>query len=97
MLNIKGALELYRLIGEFIPEAETSSDYLDYSGIIIHNIRVSETPERFGEALLLMYPDENVQTLSEKETTEIIELFITGLIRNEFISLVEFCRQWLMK
>jgi len=91
MLKIHDAIKLYALLKDYLPDSKNFDNYLDYSGIIIHNIRESSRPETFGECLLLMYPDEDAQTLLDKDSLMIIELFVQGLVNNKILDLVEFC------
>ena len=92
MLNIRDALELYTKLEKFTPDYEDIDDSLEFTGTIISNIRQSDTPEAFGESLLLMYPDKDVKELSEMEGEYIVLLFVEGLAENKFLALVEFCR-----
>jgi len=92
MLNIRDALELYTKLEKFTPNYKDIDDSLDFAGTIIHDIRISDTPEIFGECLLLMYPDKIVEELAELSGVEIIKLFVEGLTENKFLALVEFCK-----
>jgi len=91
ILNIKKALELYKMLKDFIPEYELTDSYLDFTGKIIHNINNSETPERFGESIILM-TGISVKELSETKSVDVIRLFIDGLSENKFLSLLDFCK-----
>jgi len=92
MLNIRDALELYTKLEKFTPDYEDADDLLEFAGTIIHDIRHSDTPEAFGESILLMYPDKTAKELSEMEGDDIVLLFIEGLAENKFLALVEFCK-----
>ena len=91
MLSIRDALELYTKLEKFTPDYKDMDDSLEFAGTIIHNIRHSDTPEAFGESLLLMYPDKAVEKLSEMSGEDVVLLFIEGLVENKFLALVEFC------
>jgi hypothetical protein len=92
MLNIRDALELYTKLEKFTPNYEEHDDSLEFTGTIISSIRQSDTPEAFGESLLLMYPDKTAKELSEMDGNDIVVLFVEGLAENKFLSLVEFCK-----
>ena len=91
MLNIRDALELYTKLEKFTPDYEDIDDSLEFTSTIIGNIRQSDTPEAFGESLLLMYPDKDAKELSEMKGDDIVLLFVEGLAENKFLALVEFC------
>ena len=76
MLNIRDALELYTKLEKFTPDYENIDDSLEFTSTIIGNIRQSDTPEAFGESLLLMYPDKDEKELSEMEGDDIALLFV---------------------
>jgi len=92
MLNIRDALELYTKLEKFTPNYEDIDDSLEFTSTIIGNIRQSDTPEAFGESLLLMYPDKDAKELSEMEGDDIALLFVEGLTENKFLALIEFCK-----
>lgn len=92
MLNIRDALELYTKLEKFTPDYKEYDDSLEFTGKIISDIKNSNTPEAFGESILLMYPDITLEKLAEKSGIEVIGLFVEGLAENKFFLLVEFCR-----
>ena len=92
MLNIRDALELYTKLEKFTPNYKDIDDSLDFAGTIIHNIRQSDTPEAFGESLLIMYPDKTAKELSEMSGDDVVLLFMEGLTENKFLALIEFCK-----
>ena len=91
MLNIRDALELYTKLEKFTPDYRDIDD-LEFTSTIISNIRQSDTPEAFGECLLLMYPKKNAKELSEMGGEYTVLLFMEGLIENKFLALIEFCK-----
>jgi hypothetical protein len=91
MLNIRDALNLYTLLKDFIPEYDIGEDYLGFITEIICSIRESNSPEVFGESVLLMNPKTDVEKLSEMKSLDVIELFMKGLAENKFFSLRKFC------
>ena len=92
MLNIKDAIRLYSYLKDFIPDTEQYDKSFDFIRKIIHDIGQSDTPEAFGEALLLMYPTKEAEDLVQLPGTEIVEMFTQGLVDNKFLVLVKFCR-----
>ena len=92
MLNISQAIDLYLLLGNFVPTDKSNMDILDFISIIIGNIKDSDRPEAFGEAIMLMH-DIGIDELKDKEPHETIELFARGLIENKALSLFSFCEQ----
>ena len=89
MLNIRDAIKLYLLLSNSVPEEEM--DIMDFIGTIIDNIKNSERPEAFGEAIMLMH-NMDISELKDKQPYETIELFATGLADNKFVSLAAFCK-----
>jgi hypothetical protein len=90
-LNLEKALKLYDLLGEYIPDEIDETQFIDFVGKIVHNIREDE-PSTFIDALVLMTGH------SEDEILEFppeygLKLFMNGLIINDVIRLKEFCRE----
>lgn len=92
MLSTKNALELYTYLAEFTPDYEEYSDSFKFAGKIIHNIRNSDKPEAFGESLLLMFPNLELEEFQKLSGDALVSLFIKGLSENKFLLLVKFCR-----
>jgi len=92
MLNISNALELYSKLEKFTPNYKDMEDSLEFAGTIIQSIKQSDTPEVFGESLLLMYPKYTASYLSKMSGQDIVLLFMKGLAENKFLALVEFCK-----
>ena len=93
MLNTRKALELAKLLADYIPE-EVDENILDFIGKIVSSIKNSDNPENFAESVMLMW-DLNLDEIKNMEIYEIIEKFISGLQENQIISLVGFYK-WLM-
>ena len=91
MLNTKDALQLYTYLKDFIPDHKEYSESFEFIGKIIKDIGKSDTPEAFGEALLLMYPNKSAEDLVQLPGTEIVNLFTLGLKENKFLALAKFC------
>ena len=79
--------------GQLLPVKVTiyTDKSFDFIRKIIHDIRQSDTPEIFGEALLLMYPTKSAEDLVQLPGTELLEMFTQGLVDNKFLALVKFC------
>lgn len=90
MLNISDAIELYLLLSKFIPDEFV--DILDFIGKIIGNIKDSDRPEAFGEAIMLMHKLD-IDDIKDKKPQETIELFVEGLNENKIMTLFSFCKQ----
>jgi len=91
MLNLRDAIKLYSLLKDFIPE-ELPNKLYDFAGTILKNINVSDRPENFGEALILMTGN-TVLKLDKLDSVDRIELFLEGLQKNKFLTLTEFCKE----
>jgi len=65
----------------------------DFIGTIVSDIRYSDTPEVFADALMLMN-DITEDDLEELSGTSALEMFSSGLIDNQIIHLCEFSK-WL--
>jgi len=89
-LNLEKALELYNIIGKFLPEnPEIGTEILDFVGIIIENIKQSGEYRRYVEAVSIMSGKE-ISDILEFEYQIILELFIKGLVENRILDLKEF-------
>jgi hypothetical protein len=95
MLNTRDAIELAQLLSPHIPETFEDDNVLSFVGTIVSNIKDSDTPEVFADTLRLMYNVTN-EELVEVPGLELAEMFGSGLVENQIISLCEFY-QWLMK
>ena len=94
MLHTRKALKLAELLNPFIPKVdEDDNDILDFVGRIVGDIRSSDHPEVFADAMILMY-DYSDDELVKLSGMELAEKFSSGLAENQIISLCEFY-QWL--
>lgn len=88
-LSIEEALQLYAIIGDFIPK--DASDEVDFVGKIVHGIRTSERPRDYLEALSLMTEysiDEIVHGIDPEVS---VGMFYEGLLINQVQNLKQFC------
>ena len=89
-LNLSKALELYNLIGEYIPE-ELDEDVFTFTRKIVDSIS-NDAPGVYADTLCLM-TDKSLEELNEFSTQFLLELFIGGLVKNNIFELREFCRK----
>jgi len=91
-LNLEKALELYNIIGKFLPEnPEIGTEILDFVGIIIENIKQSGEHKRYVEAVSLMSGKE-LEEVFQFESQIVLEMFIKGLVENRILDLREFVK-----
>jgi hypothetical protein len=92
-LNIKDALELYKLIGKFVPkDLDENTIILDFIDTIIDNIKKSGELEKFGEVIILM-TQKSPDDLKKLNGFELIQLFSDKLVENRIIELISFCKR----
>ena len=90
-LNLEKALQLYDLLGEYLPEDADESQFIDFVGKIMHNIREDESSV-FVDALVLMTGNTEDEIL-DFPPEHGLQLFVTGLVINDVIRLREFCKE----
>lgn len=90
ILNLKKALELYDLLGEYLPE-NLEDDVLTVMSEMVNNISDDDFGA-YADALVLM-TDKSLEELDEFPTPFLLELFIDGLVKNNIVELREFCRK----
>jgi len=89
-LTLRKALELYDILGKYIPEANENEDMIEFIGKITHNIRASENHKDYINSIILMSKKE-WKTIKELNSEEVLELFVEGLSVNKISSLKIFC------
>jgi len=92
MLNLEQAVELYKTLGPYLPQNYESLESLKYVSHIIKNIKKDKS-SAYVNSILIMY-DINIKDLKDKDTKEILNMFIRGLSENKFVSLCEFLRSF---
>lgn len=90
-LNFRKALQLYDLLGQYIPSTPCQ-DGVEFISIIIDNIVQANKHADFMNALLLMteVPQEELLALKPQE---VISLFVDCISENKILNLVDFCKK----
>ena len=90
-LNLYKAMQLYDLLGGYIP-LTPCQDGIEFVGTIIDNIIEANKHEDFMNALLLMteVPQEELLLLKPKE---VVSLFAECLAENKILQLIDFCKK----
>ena len=89
-LPITKALELYDLLGEYLPEFDAEMQVLDFVGTIVNNA-VADESTAIVDALRLM-ANMNVKEIADFSVEMQLKLLIAGLIENDIVNLVKFCK-----
>ena len=89
-LTLDKAFQLYDIIGKYLPEISEEDDALEFIGTIVGNIKESYEYKDYTDAVMLMCGME-WEELKEKESTEVLELFVEGLSVNKIVELKSFC------
>lgn len=90
VLNLKEALELYRLIGAYIPTGV--EDHLQVADIIVTKAEEDDNKEAISDAVCLM-SGKSVEELLAMQPEEVTKLFVFGLVRNEVSLLKTLCME----
>ena len=90
-LTLDKALRLHEILGAHIPEFD-GDDALEFIGKIISNIRQSEHPEKYVDALMIM-SGKTLNELRSFSSDKRLELFTESLIENKVIQLKFFCNK----
>lgn len=88
-LSIDEALQLYEIIGDYIPK--DALDEADFIGTIVHGIRTSGKPRDYLNALSLMTEYSVDEILQGIDPEVSVKMFYEGLLLNQVKSLKEFC------
>lgn len=90
-LNLHKALQLYDLLGGYIPSTPCQ-DGMEFVGTIVNNIIEANKHADFMNALLLMteVPQEELLLL---KPPEVVSLFAECLAENKILDLVDFCKK----
>ncbi|MHA2219585.1 MAG: hypothetical protein ACXACY_27070 [Candidatus Hodarchaeales archaeon] len=92
-LTLDRALELYEILGVYVPEVDDKdTDALEFIGKIINNVNNSDDKGAYTVALELMSGN-TLYELKEMSSEERINLFTGGLIQNKILDLKYFCEQ----
>lgn len=91
-LTLDKAMQLYDLIGEYIPNITSENeDSLHFIGTIINNIKDSGNHQAYIDAVSLM-SNTSVEELLKTDYKNVLNLFMEGLVENQILSLQAFCR-----
>ena len=91
MLNLNNALKLYEILSPHLPEYNSETDLLEFAGKIVDNIIQSGKHANYIEAIALMENITNEEVL-QLDTKVAIDKFLSGLMENNIVYLIEFCR-----
>ena len=91
MLNLNNALRLYEILSPHLPEYNSETDLLEFAGTIVDNIINSGKHANYIEAIALMGNFSNEEVL-QLDTKIALEKFLDGLVENNILYLMEFCR-----
>ena len=91
MLNLNNALRLYEILSPHLPEYNSETDLLEFAGTIVDNIINSGKHANYIEAISLM------ENITMEEVTQLdenvrVNKFLSGLVENNIVYLIEFCR-----
>jgi hypothetical protein len=89
-LTLSKAMELYEILGPHIPEVDEDEDPLEFIGKIITHINSSNQHEDYTLSVELM-SEKSWEEIKKFTSSEVLELFIDGLIANKIIQLKSFC------
>lgn len=91
-LTLDKALQLYDLIGEYVPEVDDDNDAIKFIGTIVRNIKESGNHRAYVDAVSLM-SGKPMSELLKLQYDEVLKLFVHGLAENKIISLQAFCKE----
>lgn len=86
--DLNNATRLYELLGKYVPVIP-DENYLDYVNAIFENIKTSGNYNAYFDAIQLM-TGETYNTLTQREPTDVLELFINSLVEWHIVELIAF-------
>ena len=89
-LTLDKALQLYDIIGKYLPEIEEDIDAMEFIGTIVKNVKEGNQHKDYTDAIMLM-SGKAWEEIRDMEFDEVLELFISGLAENKVIELKSFC------
>ena len=89
-LTFNKAIELYELLGKYIPDVNETDEPLEFVGKITGNITRSEQHKDYTDAVMLM-SGKSWEEIKQLESEEVLDLFLDGLIANKIAKLKVFC------
>jgi hypothetical protein len=90
ILTIDKALELHSILSKYVPDESDEKDATKFIGKIVSNIRESNQPQDYVNAIMLM-SGKGWNEIKDMEFDEVLELFIIGLRENQIVNLKSFC------
>ena len=90
-LTLDKAMELYKILGAYIPEVEDKDiDAMEFISKVVGNIRTSDQHKDYVDAVMIMSNTkwEEVKVMTSEE---VLELFIDRLFINRIVRLKLFC------
>jgi len=91
MLNLSEALKLYEALQPHVPEYHPDMQLLEFAGTIIDNMISSGKHANYVDALSILLEISREQVL-QLDTNDALEKFLVGLVENDVLYLIEFCR-----
>ena len=88
--DLNEATRLYEILGKYVP-AIPDEDYLDYINAIFDNIKKDGNYNAYFDAIQLM-TGATYNTLTQREPTDVLELFIKSLMEWHIVELIAFFR-----
>ena len=84
-------MRLYEILSPHLPEYNSETDLLEFAGTIVDNIINSGKHANYIEAISLM------ENITMEEVTQLdenvrVNKFLNGLVENNIVYLIEFCR-----
>lgn len=90
-LNLRKALQLYDLLGKYIPSTPCQ-DGIEFVGIIVNNIVEANKHADLMIAIMMM-TNISHEELLKLQTTELISVFAECLAENKILNLMDFCKK----
>lgn len=90
VLSLKKAIELYRLLKDYIPDPDEEQTAIEFVSRIVYNIR-KNSPRVYVDALALMQETDVDTIIATYSPTESLVEFERGLMENQILSLREYC------
>lgn len=89
ILNIDEAVQLYSLLGKYSPDEKEAETAFDFISIIIDRAS-KDNVEIIGQVLDLVTENSLEEIEKKLESFELLDLLISGLIENRFLSMKYF-------
>ena len=90
-LNLRKALQLYDLLGKYIPSTPCQ-DGIEFVSVIVNNIVEANKHADLMIAIMMM-TNISHEELLKLQTTELISVFAECLAENKILNLMDFCKK----